>query len=765
MCDSDSEEFASADEDFEEIEPDELEEVLQSTKPSDVSSKKKAQNASPTKSANIDVEPASETIHETKVDQLAQTTNSQPESNTCVAQKSSSIASIANDEEKASVKPMILENENDTPQIQSTDCAAGHNDTDPTGTNRVETNEKCTENNKQKPLLAQSKHEKENPDETFVQNKSMPPISTPETNSSNAPPNETVKQSKKLVLKPAKPQMLEQTETKVQESSSNAPPNETVKQSRKLVLKPAKPQMLEQTEAKVQESSSSKEESKSGANEGWDDFDDDWGDFTVEGSDGVVGKNKQVKNLNASTHIESIPPASNSTKASFRDVDIDAVEHKLKDFMKHKDDPPLTSVLDRLSMGGDNKESSDVAGQSWGNWKPSWGGAAVSFLSNASKSVASITTNITQVIESGIGVPNPEEMARRQAEAEAKLKSEGYIREETESNDGAPSGERQTEDRFGFDQLVSGVTQISSKVITGGLDTLEGIGKKTMTILQENDPGLLNKRKLLGLQPNDGVVLSQVLREAKAKTEERERNLKQIQKHQYKKKLHFETLFDDYHGLVHLEALEMLSKQASLKLESLMAPLTGKALEGLQETMAEVKELCELPETDNDDADGLHTANELEEKLKETIVDLDPNVKVDFGEIVKSWTEYTEWIDNRHDERTGQDVFERAMRALAQTTALCVLRMHKLAEILLISEHHSTATEADVLVQLTTVFCWHLSGVATRFCSELTKMKDESGDDNDSALITNIFLEGSNSTSYVQNAFQLFIPILQLGAA
>ncbi|XP_053658911.1 protein FAM114A2 [Anopheles marshallii] len=716
MCDSDSEEFASADEDFEEIEPDELEEVLQSTKPSDVSSKRKAQLAASTKSANIDVEPASTTICEPSDAQLVDKTDFHEESNTASSDK------IVN-------QPKILENNSDTSQVQFTGSSSatkekGNVESDPILTKHVETNKTCLEFAKHKPPLAQSNPGNAKCDEKDFENNAIP-----------------------------------------REANRSHSPSETVNTPKKLVLKPAKPQMLEQPLAEMKEKIS-EEESKSGADEGWDDFDDDWGDFTVGGGSSAADKtdNKQTKSLSRDTHFENPSTVDNSTKASFRDVDIDEVEHRLKDFMKHKDDPPLTSVLDRLSMGGDNKTTGD-SGQSWGSWKPSWGGAAVSFLSNASKSVASITTNITQVIESGIGVPNPEELARRQAETEAKLKSEGYIREETETDENAPSAERQTEDRFGFDQLVSGVTQISSKVITGGLDTLEGIGKKTMTILQENDPGLLNKRKLLGLQPNDGVVLSQVLREAKAKTEERERNLKQIQKHQYKKKLHFETLFDDYHGLVHLEALEMLSKQASLKLESLMAPLTGKALEELQETMSEVKELCELPEMDNDDADGLHTAVDLESKLKETIVDLDPNVRVDFGEIVKSWMEYTEWIDTRQDERTGQDVFEKAMRALAQTTALCVLRMHKLAEILLISEHHSTATEADVLVQLTTVFCWHLSGVATRFCSALTKMKDESGHDNDSALITNIFLEGSNSTSYVQNAFHLFIPILQLGAA
>lgn len=389
----------------------------------------------------------------------------------------------------------------------------------------------------------------------------------------------------------------------------------------------------------------------------------------------------------------------------------------------------------------------------------------MSFLSSASKSVASITTNITQVIESGIGVPTPEEMAKRQAEEQAKLKADGYVPE------GDTSGADQyVGDRFGFDQIVSGVTQISSKVITGGLDTLEGIGKKTMTILQENDAGLLSKRKLLGMG-NDGMVLSQVLREAKEKTEEREKNLKQVQKHLYKKKLHFETLFDDYHGLVHLEALEMLSKQASLKLESLLAPLTGNALEDLQETMNEVKELCELPDSENDDADGRHSVQELDQKLKEAVVDLD-EVKVDFQDLLNCWKENLEWLEaTSPPSRSPQQIFEKAMHGLAQTTALCVLRMHKLAEILLILDHHSTANEADALVQLTGVFCWHLSGVAARFSAELSKLKDEHpnrrvpGEDSDNALITNIFLEGSNSMSYVQNAFQLFIPILQIGAA
>lgn len=49
-----------------------------------------------------------------------------------------------------------------------------------------------------------------------------------------------------------------------------------------------------------------------------------------------------------------------------------------------------------------------------------------------------------------------------------------------------------------------------SKVISGGLDTLELIGKKTIDILTEGDPGLRNKRNLFS---GDDTTLSQVLLE------------------------------------------------------------------------------------------------------------------------------------------------------------------------------------------------------------------------------------------------------------
>lgn len=321
-----------------------------------------------------------------------------------------------------------------------------------------------------------------------------------------------------------------------------------------------------------------------------DDWDfEDWGDGNIS--------EMESNSVNKSLELESGPVLKNIANSQ----------------------PQISGVFDKLT--------SDKSSSGWGSW-----GNVASFLSSASESVASLTTNVSKgisnVIESGIGVPDPTELAKIQQEHEKKLAKQVPTPEEGSGLSLEPT----PEETLSLNRLVSGVTQISNRVITGGLDTLEGIGKKTMNILQENDPLLLNKRKMLGLD-SDRPVLSQVLREAKQKTEETEKNLKAMQKHLYKKQIHFETLFDDYHGLVHLEALEMLSKQSSLKLQSLLAPLSGKALQDLQETLSEVRELCELPDSDSDDADGLHTSLDLKEKLDTATEDL--GVVVEFNEIIR----------------------------------------------------------------------------------------------------------------------------------
>lgn len=175
---------------------------------------------------------------------------------------------------------------------------------------------------------------------------------------------------------------------------------------------------------------------------------------------------------------------------------------------------------------------------------------------------------------------------------------------------------------FGFSNLMSGVSSITklvestgTKVINGGLGTLETIGKKTMEVLQEGDPGLKKKRAFF-LNEGEKPILSKMLREAKEKAEVAE---KSIEEKQQARKVHFETLFDDFQGLVHLEALEMLSKQSNMKIQQRMVILNADEINSIQETLDEVNELCDLgDEDDEEECDN----GDLKERLKLACADL-----------------------------------------------------------------------------------------------------------------------------------------------
>lgn len=178
---------------------------------------------------------------------------------------------------------------------------------------------------------------------------------------------------------------------------------------------------------------------------------------------------------------------------------------------------------------------------------------------------------------------------------------------------------------FGLGNIMSGVSSITklveltgSKVMTGGLDTLEAIGKKTMEVLQDGDPGLKKKRAFF-MNETDKPILSQILREAKERAETEERTMEE---RILSRKVHFETLFDDYQGLVHLEALEMLSKQSNMKIQQHLIELDTNELTSVQETLEEIKELCDL----GDEGDEEKEEKDFKNSLEAACQDLDVNI-------------------------------------------------------------------------------------------------------------------------------------------
>lgn len=91
-----------------------------------------------------------------------------------------------------------------------------------------------------------------------------------------------------------------------------------------------------------------------------------------------------------------------------------------------------------------------------------------------------------------------------------------------------------------------------------------------------------------------------------------------------------------------------------------------------------------------------------------------------------------------------------------------MLKLHKIAELLLIKEHHSTANEVDGIVQLCKQFNIHLQAVANRFAAQLSQQFPD--DSEAKSYINTLFAEMLQARQQIEKAFHLFLPILQIGA-
>ncbi|XP_029924076.1 protein FAM114A2 [Myripristis murdjan] len=414
------------------------------------------------------------------------------------------------------------------------------------------------------------------------------------------------------------------------------------------------------------------------------------------------------------------------------------------------------------------KESSEssVSQGGWGYWG-SWG---KSILSTATATVATVGQGLTQVIEkaeTSLGIPSPTELSA-QVEEDQHQQGEGSSETDGAGEDGASA----VGSAIGMLSSLTSVVQNTGKtVITGGLDALEFIGKKTMDVIAEGDPGF---KKTKGLM-NRTSTLSQVLREAKEREELQtaEESLSSSDPER-KAVAHYGMLFDEFQGLSHLEALEILSRESESKVKSVLTTMSGDEVARLREELDAIKEAFSLVEFDDEDVDEKkdEDGSEFERELAEALDGLHVSATADkLGKACRSaCTQIAEMTKPLKEEEEGEEedvknmlpvenIHAAAIRSLAQLTARSIELFHKLAETIL-SSHSST--EASLLSQLTVVLCKEISLLSKKFTSCLTTAGSNEKGDVLNPLITGVFLEASNSASYIQDAFQLLMPILEV---
>lgn len=406
---------------------------------------------------------------------------------------------------------------------------------------------------------------------------------------------------------------------------------------------------------------------------------------------------------------------------------------------------------------------STVSQGGWGYWG-SWG---KSILSTATATVATVGQGLTQVIEKAettLGIPSPTELSAQVEEEEQREQGGGGGEPDGAAADGSAAG-----GAMGMLTSLTSVVQSTGKtVISGGLDALEFIGKKTMDVIAEGDPGF---KKTKGLMIRNST-LSQVLREAKEREE-----LQTAEKESDPEKkpvAHYGMLFDEFQGLSHLEALELLSRESESKVKSVLTTLSGDELTQLRDELELIKESFSLVEFDDEDVDEKkdEDGGEFERELTEALGGLSVTATADkLSKACKSTCSQIRDLSKPEEEEDEEEegavkkavcveeVHAVAIRSLAELTARSIELFHKLAEMILFS---GGAAEPGVLSQLTVVLCKEISLLSKRFTSCLTTAGSNEKGDVLNPLITGVFLEASNSASYIQDAFQLLMPILEI---
>ncbi|KAF7686701.1 protein NOXP20 [Silurus meridionalis] len=449
---------------------------------------------------------------------------------------------------------------------------------------------------------------------------------------------------------------------------------------------------------------------------------------------------------------------------------------------------------------GDMNTSEEPA-KGWGGWG-TWG---KSLLTSATSTVGQSLSSVRE--KAGVALRIHSTSSCEEA-LEVEEHHEGEEEEDSTAQPISPTN------RGVFSSITSAVQTTGKSVLTGGLDALEFIGRKTMTVLAESDPGF-KKTKIL-MQKT--VSLSQMLKEAKEKARE-----KLSTQTVCEPTAHYGILFDDYQGLSHLEALEILSNESEGRIQDVLSSLDGEQLEFLKKELIEIKEIFqeeeEMEETEetgsggNGDlysqirsssplsADGeefvsvltellfeLHVAatpdklNKARLKAYDWIREVENQVTEEEPEVVKGNSESppaapegegekqeegAEELETKTEQSKTdkvENVYECSIGSLAEVTARSIEQLHKVAELILHGQdiEKPASQQAKILSRLTCAMCKEVGCLARRFRDTLVAVGSQRKAEELNPLVNSVMLEGNNSTTYIHNAFQLLLPVLQV---
>ncbi|PWA30634.1 hypothetical protein CCH79_00009346, partial [Gambusia affinis] len=477
-------------------------------------------------------------------------------------------------------------------------------------------------------------------------------------------------------------------------------------------------------------------------------------------------------------------------------------------------DQAVSLEPDPESLEGEEKVSVQQKDQGWGGWS-TWGKSLLSSAtSTVGHSLSSVKVKAGEALRlhrTSVG----EEALEEEDEGEDK---EGVDPSRASLEESAPAA---APSRGVFSTITHAVQNTGKSVISGGLDALEFIGKKTMNVLAESDPGFKKTKTLM----EKTASLSQMLREAKEKERARLSNQPLSAP-----TAHYGILFDDYQGLSHLEALEILSNESEAKVQAFLSFLSEEEQEEVKKELIFIKEifLKQEEEEDEEKAGGetkdngdlssqIHCSTpisadgeEFVSVLTELLFELHDAATPD--KLNKARMRAHEWVDkveqpggvtfsgesaedqkddgyNKEEENKKKDeeeledkksdgeekekerdlrsveaIYLSSVGSLAEVTARSIEQLHKVAELILHGQEQEKPArdQAQILSKLTSAMCKEVDCLTKRFSGTLLLVGPQRKAEELNPLVDSVLQEGTNSTNYIHNAFQLLLPVLQI---
>ncbi|KHN80867.1 85/88 kDa calcium-independent phospholipase A2 [Toxocara canis] len=330
-----------------------------------------------------------------------------------------------------------------------------------------------------------------------------------------------------------------------------------------------------------------------------------------------------------------------------------------------------------------------------------------------SGAVAAVGEGISNVVESSLGLPSPEEMVKRQIEE---------------------SKQKQVNEEVNVGQSLFGgfITGIGSNLVTGSLDVLESLGKKTFEKLTVQREG--SARRRLIFEQDEGQNLSDVLKGLRG-SQRTEQNMNASDSSpESNRETTFIDLFEKYGGLVHLEGLEMLSENFLKRLP----------IEKRREVQSIMKEALSEGLVDS------HEDEDFSAQLNRVLATIGlPYNGSNLIECEKRCRQRCQMLSM--DPRIA---FTDFLEIVAELTANSVETMHKLGQLMLIGVRRPSEKSVCELLAL---IGRRISFFSNEYADHLNSMNDNI--DSVEELVTTVFLSANDAFVYVQQSTVFGIPL------